>query len=280
MDAEVANDTASRDFDLEMKLLLEAVYVKYQHDFRHYAASSMRRRLGQAMPRFGCATLSQLQDKVIHEPDTFARLLQYLTVQVSEMFRDPLYFAAVREHVVPVLRTHPSLKVWVAGCSTGEELWSLAILFAEEGLGERTIFYGTDINPESLRKAKAAVYELDRVAGFSRSYLQSGGRGSLSDYYVAAYGGAAFGRTLRSQVVFADHSLATDQVFSEVNFVSCRNVLIYFDRALQNRALGLFRDALPPGGFIGLGSKESLRFSDHAASFSEVQAPSRLYRRN
>ena len=155
----------------------------------------------------------------------------------------------------------------------------MAILFSEEGLADRTLFYATDINLESLRKAEAAVYGLDRTADFSRNYLASGGRASLSDYYVAAYGGTAFGRSLGCQVVFADHSLATDNVFSEVHFVSCRNVLIYFDKALQNRALALFRDALPAGGYLGLGSKESILFSDHASAFSEVVRGSRLYRR-
>jgi chemotaxis protein methyltransferase CheR len=279
VDAEVTRGAPYQDFDLEMGLLLEAVYVKYQHDFRHYAASSMRRRLVQAMTQFGCTTLSQLQDQVIHRPDAFTRLLGYLTVQVSEMFRDPAYYRALRREVVPVLRTHPSIKVWVAGCSTGEELWSLLILFHEEGLADRTLFYATDINVESLHRAEAAIYELERVARFSANYLEAGGTGSLSDYYAAAYGGAAFGRGLPSQVVFADHSLATDHVFSEVNLVSCRNVLIYFDRALQDRALGLFSEALPPGGFLGLGSKETLRFSGLSDAFADVDANARLYRR-
>lgn len=278
MDAEV--NVHDPDFDLEVELLLQAVYVKYQHDFRRYARASMRRRLRHAMRRFGCDSLSQLQHALIHDPAAFPLLLQYLTVQVSEMFRDPPYFAALRALVVPVLRTYPSIKVWVAGCSTGEELWSMAILLAEEGLADRTIFYATDIDPQALRKAQSAVYDLDRIAGFSRNYLAAGGRSSLSDYYVAAYGGATFGRSLPCQVVFADHSLATDSVFSEVHLVSCRNVLIYFDRPLQNRALGLFRDALPHGGFLGLGSRESIAFSECAPDFSEVLPGSRLYRRH
>lgn len=267
------------DFDIEMKLLLDAIYLKYQHDFRDYAPSSMRRRLALAMRQFQCNTLSQLQDRVLREPELLSALLQYLTVQVSEMFRDPEYFRALREHVIPQLSTYPSIKVWVAGCSTGEELWSLAILFTEENLAPRTLFYATDINPDALRTAEAAVYSVDRIAGFSRNYLAAGGRGSLADYYVAAYGGAAFGRLLGCQVLFADHSLATDSVFSEVQFVSCRNVLIYFDRKLQNRALGLFADALPHGGFLGLGSRESLRFSSRSSDFADVSAAQRIYRR-
>jgi chemotaxis protein methyltransferase CheR len=281
VDASLDPSTVPLDanFDIEMKLLLEAIYLKYQHDFRDYAPSSMRRRLALAMRQLQCRTLSQLQERMLREPDFFPRLLQYLTVQVSEMFRDPEYFGALREHVIPELSTYPSIKVWVAGCSTGEELWSLAILFNEVGLAARTMFYATDINPDALRSAEAAVYALDRVAGFSRNYLAAGGRTSLADYYVAAYGGAAFGRLLDCQVLFADHSLATDSVFSEVQFVSCRNVLIYFDRKLQDRALGLFADALPRGGFLGLGNRESLRFSSRSSCFADVNAAQRIFRR-
>ncbi|HEX2829342.1 MAG TPA: CheR family methyltransferase [Burkholderiales bacterium] len=266
-------------FDEELKLLLEAIYFKYQHDFRHYAFSSLRRRVTLAMQRFGCRSVSQLQDRVLHEPEVFGQMLQYLTVQVSEMFRDPQYFRTLRAEVVPVLKTYPSIKLWIAGCSTGEEVWSFAILLAEEDLLDRTLVYATDINAESLQAAEAGVYALDRVAQFSTNYLAAGGTRSLSDYYHAAYGGAVFDRALRSKVLFADHSLATDTVFSEVHLVSCRNVLIYFDRPLQDRAIGLFRDALVHRGFLGLGSKESLRLTSHADAFAELSATSRIYRK-
>ena len=266
-------------FDDELKLLLEAIYFKYQHDFRHYAFASLRRRVTLAMDRFGCRSVSQLQDRVLHEPEVFGRMLQYLTVQVSEMFRDPSYFRALRERVVPVLKTYPSIKLWIAGCSTGEEVWSFAIMLAEEGLLERSLVYATDINADSLRAAEAGVYPLDRVASFSANYLAAGGTRSLSDYYHAAYDGAVFDRSLRQKVLFADHSLATDTVFSEVHLVSCRNVLIYFDRPLQDRALALFRDALVRRGFLGLGSKESLRLTSHAAAFSELSPSARIYQK-
>jgi chemotaxis protein methyltransferase CheR len=267
------------DFDIELKLLLEAVYLKYQHDFRHYSMSSLRRRLSQALEEFGLATLSQLQHRIIQNPDDFSRLFQYLTVQVSEMFRDPAYFLALREHVLPLLKTYPSIKVWVAGCSTGEELWSLKILFEEEGLAERTLFYATDISPDALARAEAGIYALDRIAGFTQNYIASGGRRSLSDYYHAAYGGARFSGSLKERVVFADHSLATDEVFLEAHLVSCRNVLIYFDRPLQNRALGLFESALVRRGFLGLGSKESLRFSSRHEAFDDFRARERIYQK-
>ena len=170
---------------------------------------------------------------------------------------------------MPLLRTYPSLKVWVAGCSTGEEAYSLAILLREEGLLERTLIYATDINPQALQKAEAGVYDVDRIAGFTENHRKSGARSSLSDYYTAAYGRAVFDKSLKQHIVFSDHSLATDSVFAEVQLVSCRNVLIYFDRELQDRALGLFRDALCRKGFLGLGAKESLRFSPHADAFAE-----------
>jgi len=267
------------DFDLELGLLLDAVYLKYQYDFRHYALASLRRRVRQAMARFGVETVSQLQDRILHEPPVFAAMLQYLTVQVSEMFRDPSYFRALREKVVPHLATYPFSKAWVAGCSTGEEAWSFAILLREAGLLERSLIYATDINPTALAIAEAGVYALDRVAGFSANYLAAGGTASLSDYYTAAYGNAMLDKSLRSQIVFSDHSLATDTVFSEVEMVSCRNVLIYFDRQLQARAIDLFHDALVPRGFLGIGSKETLRFSPRAGSFEEFASHERIYRK-
>lgn len=268
------------DFDLELRLLLEAIYVKYQHDFRQYAITTMRRRVAQAMQRLGCETVSRLQERVIHDPAVFSTLMSLLTVQVSEMFRDPPYFKAIRDQLIPVLETWPFLRVWVAGCAGGEELWSLAILFAEEGLADRTQFYATDINPEALREAERGIYPIDRIAAFSSNYLKAGGRGSLSDYYAIAYGGASFARQVPCQAVFADHSLATDGAFTEVHFVSCRNVMIYFDRPLQDRAVDLFKASLVHGGFLGLGAKETLRFSAHGADFEEVDRAQRLYRHN
>jgi len=267
------------DFGIEMQLFLDAIYLKYHYDFRAYAQSSLKRRLTAAMSRFGCATLSQLQDRALHDPSVFPSLLDYLTVQVSEMFRDPSYFKSLRDNVIPTLRTYPSLKVWVAGCSTGEEIYSLAILLREEDLLSRTIIYATDINSEALMKAESGVYDLDRIAGFSDNYLRSGARHSLSDYYTAAYGRAVFDKRLTKNVVFSDHSLATDSVFAEVHLISCRNVLIYFNAELQDRALTLFGDALCHKGFLGLGSKESLRFSSQADRFADFDRPHRIFRK-
>jgi len=265
--------------DIELRLLLEALYLRYHYDFRDYARASLRRRLQVAMNKFGCESLSQLQHRLLHESALLPQLLDLLTVQVSDMFRDPPYFRALRAVVVPVLRTYPSLKVWVAGCSSGEEVYSLAILLHEEGLLERSLIYATDINASALEQAQAGVYDVGRVSGFTENHRRSGGHGSLSDYYTAAYGKAAFDRSLKAHITFADHSLSTDSAFSEVQLVSCRNVLIYFDRALQDRAVALFRDSLCYKGFLGIGASESLRFSAHSGSFAEVDREDRIYQK-
>ncbi|AXV17780.1 chemotaxis protein CheR (plasmid) [Neorhizobium sp. SOG26] len=265
--------------DIEIRLLLEAMFLKYHYDFRNYAMASIKRRLRQAREQMGFATFSALQESLLREPSMLPRLLRYLTVQVSEMFRDPSYFKAVREKVVPHLRTYPSLKVWVAGCSGGEELYSLVILFREEGLEDRTIFYATDINQEALQSAEAGVYPLERIQLFTENHRKAGGKSSLSDYYQAAYGRASFDKSLRRNVVFSDHSLVTDAVFGEMHLISCRNVMIYFDRDLQDRALGLFKASLARKGFLGIGAKESLRFSRHAGAFSDFVREEKIYQR-
>ncbi|CAM3262168.1 CheR family methyltransferase [Asticcacaulis taihuensis] len=282
MDAEVTDVTPVGNVkteDIEIRLLLEAIFRRYHYDFRGYAMASVKRRLIQAREHFHCQTFSALQDLILHDPGMMTAMLPYLTVQVSELFRDPLYFKAVREKVVPHLKTYPSLKVWIAGCSTGEELYSFAILFREEGLFDRTLFYATDINHDALKKAEAGVYSLDRIKLFTENHRLSGGKGSLSDYYNAAYGAASFDKSLRKNVVFSDHSLATDAVFAETQMVSCRNVLIYFDRELQDRAISLFKGSLTRKGFLGLGSKETLRFSSSADAFSDFAHDERIYQK-
>jgi chemotaxis protein methyltransferase CheR len=266
--------------ELEVRLLLEAIFDRYHYDFRSYAMASLKRRLAQACEKLQVGTLSGLQEKVLHEPESFSTLLQYLTVQVSDMFRDPEFFAALRMRVLPVLATYPSIKVWVAGCSAGEEAYSVAILLHEAGLLDRSIVYATDINAQALRLAQNGVFDLARLKGFTENHRRSGSPASLSDYYHATGDSAIMDAALRRKITFSDHSLATDNVFSEVHLVTCRNVLIYFDHALQNRALRLFDDALVNRGFLGLGSKESLRFTDAASRFAEFSAPERLYRKS
>lgn len=271
--------TQGTDTDLELGLLLDAVFQKYHYDFRSYSRASLKRRVTAALAHFGCGTISRLQDRVLHEPTMFTDSLRFLTVQVSDLFRDPSYFRSLREKVVPYLRTYPSLKVWVAGCATGEEAYSLAIVLAEERLLDRTLIYATDINPDCLRVAEEGIYDMDRFARFSEAYRLAGGRGSLSDYYTARYSSAVLDRTLKKSIHFSDHSLATDSVFAGVELVSCRNVLIYFERDLQDRAVGVLRDSLCRKGFLGLGLKETLRFSKHTGAFTAFVPEDRIYQR-
>ena len=271
--------TSPSSVDIEIRLLLEAVYAKYSHDFRDYSGASVKRRVQHALLQFGCETISQLQSRVLHDAATFQQLLEILTIPFTEMFRDPTYWLALRQQVVPLLRTYPSLKIWVAGCATGEEVFSLAILLEEEGLLERALVYATDINPVVLEKARQGIFPIAAVRQHTANYQAAGGKRAFSDYYSAAYGAVRFDPDLVRNVTFADHSLATDTVFSETHFISCRNVLIYFNRALQDRAVGLFHDSLCHRGFLGLGSKESLDFSSHGDRFEPVMRRERIFRK-
>jgi chemotaxis protein methyltransferase CheR len=275
----LSSDVTTAGQDAELQGLLDVILNTYHYDFRHYTPVSLRRRVRLGVERLETGSVLGLQKRIADDPMAFAELLNLLTVPVSDLFRDALYFRALREHVIPILRTYPSLKVWVAGCSTGEEVYSLAIVLEEEGLLARTLLYATDINPHSLRTAEAGVYGLERFQRFSENYRLAGGKGSLSDYYQASDRAAVFDRRLKKNVVFSDHSLATDSVFAEVQLVSCRNVLIYFDRVLQARAVGLFADSLCRQGFLGLGLRETLRFGPHGATFEDVVVEARVFRR-
>jgi chemotaxis protein methyltransferase CheR len=279
MDPHVIAPKQEEAEELESSSLLEAIYRVYHHDFRGYTGASIRRRLRSALVHFKCETMAALERRVLAEASTFTELLRFLTVQVTDMFRDPSYYRALREHVVPYLQTYASHKVWVAGCATGEEAYSLAILLSEEGLLDRTLIYATDIHPDSLRIAQSGAYDADRIARFSEGYRLAGGRGSLADHYAAVSGGVVLDHRLRKAIVFSDHSLATDSAFAEVQLVSCRNVLIYFARELQDRAVGVMRASLCRRGFLGLGLKETLRFTSHAAAFKDLLPDVRIYQR-
>ena len=268
-----------RNTEIELRLLIEAIYLKYSYDFRDYSGASIKRRVNHALHQFECKTISALQERVLHDPAAFMQLLQLLTIPVSEMFRDPAHFLAIRREVVPLLRTYPSIKIWIAGCSTGEEVYSMAILLREEGLLERTIIYATDINPRSLERAKQGIFSLENIRAYTRNYQEAGGQSSFADYYTAAYDYAIFDKSLRDNVTFADHSLATDSVFSETQLISCRNVLIYFNKKLQDRAFGLFHESLCHRGFLVLGSKETLDFSSYSKQFEPLVKQERIYRK-
>lgn len=270
-------DTGNADIDIQ--LLMQAIYLKYSYDFRDYAGSSQKRRLVQALAHFECPGIPALQARVLNDPAIFLQLLQYLTIPVSEMYRDPSFFLALRQQVLPVLQTYPSIKIWIAGCSTGEEAYSLAIMLREEGLLEKSLIYATDINPSSLDKARQGIFGLGTIRDHTANYQRAGGKRAFSDYYTAAYDSAIFDKTLREHITFADHSLATDSVFSEMQLVLCRNVLIYFNKKLQDRALGLFHESLSNRGFMGLGSRESIEFSGFSSRFEALNKPERLYRK-
>jgi chemotaxis protein methyltransferase CheR len=264
---------------IELDCLLEAIYRRYGFDFREYAPASLRRRVARRMELEGLTTVSALQERILRAPELMERLILDLSINVTSMFRDPSFYVAFREKVVPLLRTYPFTRIWVAGCSTGEEVYSLAILLEEESLYERTRIYATDLNEAVLDHAREAVFPLAKMQEYTKNYIRAGGRRAFSDYYVSAYDAAAFDQSLRRNVVFAHHNLVSDHSFNEFNVIVCRNVMIYFDRALQSRVHGLFYSSLPRFGILALGHKESINFTPHASDYEELDAAERLYRK-
>jgi chemotaxis protein methyltransferase CheR len=264
---------------IEMQLLLEGIYRQYGYDFRGYAPGSLKRRLWRRAYAEKLPTLSALQDKVLHDPACMGRLLQDLSINVTSMFRDPTFYAAIREKVVPLMRTYPFIRVWNAGCSTGEETYSLSILFREEGLGDRVRIYATDINDGVLEQAKAGAFPLERMRDYTENYLTAGGSEEFSSYYTADGQNARFDPELTERVVFAQHNLVSDQAFNTFNLVVCRNVMIYFGKSLQDRVHELFYDSLETFGVLALGHKESTKFSPHEESYEELDTDERLYRK-
>jgi chemotaxis protein methyltransferase CheR len=264
---------------VEIELLLEGIYRHYGFDFRSYAYASIRRRLWRRIEAEGLKTVSGLQDRLLHEPAMMERVLLDLSINVTSMFRDPTFYVAFREKVIPLLRTYPFFRIWHAGCSTGEEVYSMAILLEEEGLYERARIYATDINEVVVHRARAGIFPLERMQEYTENYIRAGGTRSFSEYYTAKYDGALFSPPLQRNVVFSQHNLVTDRSFAEFNVILCRNVLIYFDRALQTRVHGLFYDSLVHLGILCLGSKETLRLSEYASSYEELSAADRIYRK-
>lgn len=265
--------------ELEIRLLLEAIYSLYGYDFRQYSKASMRRRILHRLGLSGLSTITDMTSKVLRDRQFFVSLLNDMTVNVTEMFRDPHFYRRFREEVVPVLKTFPFIKIWHAGCSTGEEIYSMAVLLEEEGLYERTMMYATDIDKNVLATAKKGIYSISAIKQYGDNYIQAGGKSSLSDYYTCKYESVIMDQRLKRNIVFADHDLATDQVFGEMNVIVCRNVLIYFDRQLQERVFKLFHDSLDLGGFLCLGTKESLKFANGDHDFEAVDAEMKIFRR-
>jgi len=281
MSAKVDEQAAQRDDvdEIELALLLEGVYRRYGFDFREYAPASLRRRVWRRVHAEELSTISALQDKLLHDPACMERLLLDLSINVTAMFRDPTFYVAFRQKVVPQLRTYPFTRIWVAGCSTGEEVYSLAILLQEEGVYDRTRIYATDINQSVLDRARTGVFPLDKMREYTQNYIRSGGERAFSEYYLAKYDGAQFQRSLVENVVFAQHNLVSDRSFNEFNVIICRNVMIYFDRALQNRVHHLFYESLVTFGVLALGAKESIKFSPFEDRYEELDAGERLYKK-
>jgi chemotaxis protein methyltransferase CheR len=264
---------------LELELLLEAVFRLHGYDFRDYARTSIRRRITSIMKREEVRTISGLQEKILHDRACFDRFLNGLSVNVSAMFRDPDFFLAFRRHAVPLLRTYPFIRIWQAGCSLGEEAFSLAILLEEEGLYDRALIYATDINEVTLRQARDGIYPVEQMQKYTQNYQQSGGTRSFSEYYTARYEFAILRPALQRNIVFSQHNLVSDAPFNEFNVILCRNVMIYFNRALQERTHQLFYDSLGTFGILGLGSRETLRFMPQEHLYEPLVPNEKLFRR-
>jgi chemotaxis protein methyltransferase CheR len=265
--------------EAEIRLLLEGVFRHYGYDFRDYAPSSVRRRLRYLMLSESLTSISALTDRLMQDPAWLDRLLAAFSINVSAMFRDPSFYSALRQKLVPILRTYPFVRIWHAGCSTGEEVYSTAILLHETGLYDRCRVYATDINEAALRKARDGIYPLTAMKAYTANYIQAGGTSAFSEYYTAEYDNAIFRPWLRRNIVFAQHNLAMDTSFNELHLIICRNVMIYFNRALQNRVIDLFSASLVRLGFLCLGSKESLRGTGGEAAYDVLDADERIYRK-
>jgi chemotaxis protein methyltransferase CheR len=260
-----------------MRRLLESILLVYGYDFTEYSEASLQRRIDQFMNNRNITGIDQLAKAILRDDGLFEQFIQELSVTVTEMFRDPHFYKSLREKIKARLATYPLIRVWIAGCATGEEVYSIAILLKEEGLLERSLIYATDINQRSLQKAKEGIFPIANMAAYTANYINSGGKNSFSDYYLAKYDGVLMDKTLRQAMVFSVHNLTTDQSFNEFQLIVCRNVLIYFNQNLQNKVINLFYESLCPFGILALGSKESLLFSDKHSRFGEMDKKERIY---
>jgi chemotaxis protein methyltransferase CheR len=265
--------------DLEISLLLEAIFRKYGYDFREYSQAHIRRRIMNSMALSGFLDVSQMQSKVLNDQLFASELLQDLSITVTEMFRDPFFYRSLRENVIPILKTYPFIKIWHAGCATGEEAYSVAILLQEEGLYDRTTIYATDFNQFALNRAKEGIFPNKMIKEYTANYQLAGGKESFSSYYISNYDNVIMNQSLKKNIVWANHNLVTDSVFAEVNLILCRNVLIYFDKNLQNKVQTLFYNSLINGGVLCLGSKESLRYSDLYEGYQELDRVQRIFKK-
>ena len=265
--------------NLEIELLLEAIYQRYGYDFRCYARASIRRRIIHFMHLTGADSIAEMIPPLIHDESFFEKMVREFSITVTEMFRDPPMFLALRKEIVPLLKSYANLKIWHAGCATGEEAYSLAILMEEEELGRRTTFFATDFNDIALAKAKEGIFSLNNARQYSLNYQMAGGKVSFSDYYHAQYGAMVIKNALKSKITFANHNLVIDQVFTETHLILCRNVMIYFNNDLQERVLQLFYESLVYGGFLCLGTKESMSRSKYQNKFKEIDTKNKIYQK-
>ena len=265
--------------ELEISLLLEAIYQKYGYDFRQYSKAHIHRRIMNRLRLSRLEDISQIQSKVLKD-ETFANeLLQDFSITVTEMFRDQEFYKSLREQVIPILKTYPFIKIWHAGCATGEEAYSMAVIMQEAGLYDRTTIYATDFNQHALNRAKEGIFSNKMMKEYAINYQLSGGKKSFSDYYTSKYDNVIMNQSLKKNIVWANHNLVTDSVFAEVNLILCRNVLIYFDHNLQNKVQKIFYESLINGGILCLGSKEGLRFSDFNDKYIELDKKQRIFKK-
>jgi len=277
--ADAYNESDSDLLNIELHLLLEGIFLRYGYDFRNYSKAHIKRRILHRLGTSQLSTVTQLQDKILRDREFFGELLNDLSINVTEMYRDPDFYKSLRENIVPKLQTYAYFKAWNAGCATGEEVYSLAILLQEEGLLGRCQVYATDFNRKVLETAKEGVYQKLDMEQYERNYQLSGGKKKLSDYYQSMYGSVMFNKELSNRIVFADHNLVTDSVFADVNLIMCRNVLIYFEKDLQEKVLGLFYESLIPSGILCLGTKESLKFSRFEQLFDVIDEKQKIYKK-
>lgn len=280
-ETERITEAASRNEleEIEIELLLEGIYRYYGFDFRNYVTASIRRRIWNRIRVESLRNVSSLQEKVLHDPSAMARLLSDFSIHVSEMFRDPHFFKSFRKNVVPLLEDLPFIRIWHAGCSTGEEVYSMAILLHEEGLYHKTKIYATDMNEDLLKKAKKGVYPFDKMQAYKDNYKKAGGINEFTEFFEVCQDKAIFQPFLTRNVVFAQHNLATDHSFNEFHVIICRNVLIYFDRVLQNRVHGLFYESLCMSGILGLGFKEDIAFNNYSHLYKGFDSEQKIYQK-
>jgi chemotaxis protein methyltransferase CheR len=273
------NESNTDLLNIELQLLFEAIFLRYGYDFRNYNKAHIKRRVLHRLAISHIPTVTELQNKILRNKEFFIDFLDDLSINVTEMFRDPDFYRSFRESIVPKLQTYTFFKVWHAGCSTGEEVYSLSILFQEEGLLDRCRVYATDFNRKVLEIAKEGVYQKAEMEEYERNYRLSGGKKRISDYYQAMYGSAMLNKELSNRIVFADHNLVTDSVFAEVHLILCRNVLIYFDKKLQEKVLKLFYESLAPSGILCLGTKENVRYTQVEDFFEVVDEKQKIYKK-